>query len=89
MSQKGSETLILLSSFHIYESKIYLCFHIPRLLLCKLPHAPVFPLRLVMSLCVGPVLEKVHSDWQDAFIFFGIGLQSCAQNEISISNTSV
>lgn len=26
-----------------------------------------------MSLCVGPVLEKVHSDWQDAFIFLELG----------------
>lgn len=26
-----------------------------------------------MSLCVGPVLEKVHSDWQHAFIFLELG----------------
>lgn len=26
-----------------------------------------------MSLCVGPVLEKGHSDWQRAFIFLELG----------------
>lgn len=57
-SQKGSECLILLSSFHIYKSNIYLCCHIPQLLLSKRPHAPVFALSLCMCVCMCVQIGK-------------------------------
>lgn len=83
-SQKGSDSLILLSSLNIYKSKIYLCFLFPEFCSVNFHMLQYFFWACVsVSLCVSE-LEK---PWCLAlcFNFHGNRLRESAQNEMGIS----